>query len=155
MSLKFKHLVDIANLPIVSQPKLNAPNISLTDETLTITNPSTNGNFCSAFKVFVDGVLKLTQTSNTIDLTTVIEDSGTYNITVKCSGTNFEDSADSNSVEYVYSAVPVLSYFGTPTALSVARSSLAATTVGNYALFGGGEANSEGDESRVDAYIVQ
>ena len=81
MSLKFKHLVDIANLPSVSQPKLNAPNISLTDETLTITNPSTNGNFCSAFKVFVDGVLKLTQTSNTVDLTTgLVESSFFFNL---------------------------------------------------------------------------
>ena len=153
MSLKFKHFADIANLPIVSQPKLNAPNISITDETLTITNPSTNGNFCSAFKVFVDGVLKLTQTSNTVDLTTVIEDSGTYNITVKCSGTNFEDSADSNSVEYVYSASQVLSYFGTATALSVARNILSATTVGNYALFGGGSGSNRNSDV-VDVYTV-
>ncbi len=37
----------------------------------------------------------------------------------------------------------------TPTALSVARSYLAATTVGNYALFGGGEY-----DATVDAYYV-
>ena len=42
----------------------------------------------------------------------------------------------------------------TPTALSVARSSLAAASVGNYALFGGGYNRSSGNSSTVDAYIV-
>ena len=41
-----------------------------------------------------------------------------------------------------------LSYYGTIDALSVARNSLAATTVGDYALFGGGYPAS----SVVDAY---
>ena len=41
-----------------------------------------------------------------------------------------------------------LSYYGTIDALSVARNGLAATTVGDYALFGGGT----GPSDRVDAY---
>ena len=44
-----------------------------------------------------------------------------------------------------------LAYYGTITALSVARRSLAAATVGNYALFGGGYSNS-GYSDAVDAY---
>ena len=40
-----------------------------------------------------------------------------------------------------------------PTALSEARRNLAATSVGNYALFGGGD-NGSGDRSTVDAYMV-
>ena len=43
----------------------------------------------------------------------------------------------------------VLTYYGTATPLSQGRSSLAATTVGNYALFGGG-----GSDSVVDAYNI-
>lgn len=47
-----------------------------------------------------------------------------------------------------------LRYYGRATALSVRRSDLAATTVGNYALFGGGIAASSSGESSniVDAY---
>lgn len=41
-------------------------------------------------------------------------------------------------------------YYGTVTALSKARSNLAATSVGNYALFGGGDYDSD----VVDAYMV-
>ena len=44
-----------------------------------------------------------------------------------------------------------LSYYGTIDALSVARRYLAATTVGDYALFGGGYTGSA-YSSRVDAY---
>ena len=43
-----------------------------------------------------------------------------------------------------------LSYYGTITPLSQARASLAATTVGGYALFGGG--SDSGRTSVVDAY---
>ena len=44
-----------------------------------------------------------------------------------------------------------LSYYGTATALSQARSGLASTTVGNYALFGGGKITTT-NFSTVDAY---
>ncbi|MGI6029754.1 MAG: hypothetical protein ACOX81_10180 [Candidatus Heteroscillospira sp.] len=44
-----------------------------------------------------------------------------------------------------------LAYYGTITGLSVARKSLAATTVGNYALFGGGNSGSSAVKT-VDAY---
>ena len=41
-----------------------------------------------------------------------------------------------------------------PTALSVVRGDLAATSVGNYALFGGGFYSSSEGSSTVDAYTV-
>ena len=51
---------------------------------------------------------------------------------------------------------PNLSYQGTATGLSVARERLAATTVGNYALFGGGcvSTDSDGATSNVDVYKI-
>ena len=50
-----------------------------------------------------------------------------------------------------YSADQKLSYYGTVTGLSQARNFLAATTVGNYGLFGGGTAR-DSNLSTVDAY---
>ena len=46
----------------------------------------------------------------------------------------------------------VLSYYGTVTSLSVARSNMATATVGNYALFGGGGTDYPDYKSTVDAY---
>ena len=45
----------------------------------------------------------------------------------------------------------VLSYYGTATSLSAARHYLAATSIGNYALFGGGSSDG-GLSNTVDAY---
>ena len=45
-----------------------------------------------------------------------------------------------------------LTYYGTITPLSVARQQLAATTVGNYALFGGGSDPNSDNYATVDAY---
>ena len=50
-----------------------------------------------------------------------------------------------------WSSDPELAYYGAITGLSVARNELAATTVGNYALFGGGS-DSDNYSATVDAY---
>ena len=47
-----------------------------------------------------------------------------------------------------------LTYYGTVTALSTARYNLAATSVGDYALFGGGYIGSDSVTKVVDAYMV-
>ena len=52
-----------------------------------------------------------------------------------------------------YSADQKLGYYGTVTALSQARDWLAATSVGNYGLFGGG-GNKGSVVSTVDVYTV-
>lgn len=93
----------IVNVPSV-QPTLNAPTISLSGSTITITNPSSNGNFVTSYKVFNGATLLATVTSTTVDLSAYITTGGTYTITVKASGTNFNDSASSNSVTYTISS---------------------------------------------------
>ena len=131
------------------QPVMNAPTISLSGRQLTMSNPSTNGNFFSKFKVFVDNTLKSSQTEKTIDLYTYFDENGTYNLSAKCAGTNFQDSESSNAINYTkFTPTGGVVWNGNATQLSKARYGLAATTVGNYALFGGGYVYS----SVVDAY---
>ena len=89
------------NIPL---PTLNAPTISLSNSTVTITNPVTNGSFVSGYDVYKNGTLLTSITLATVDLSTLITDSGTYTITVKAKGTNFNESAASNSVEYTVSS---------------------------------------------------
>lgn len=87
-----------------SQPTLNAPTIAINDKTLTITNPASNGNFVTKFKVFSNGTA-LTEavikgSTTTVDLSTLLTEVGTYSITAKASAANFNDSAASNAVSY-------------------------------------------------------
>lgn len=84
----------------VPSPTLNAPTISLSGSTLTITNPATNGSFVSGYDVYKNGTLLTSITLATVDLSTLITDSGTYTITVKAKGTNFNESPRSNEVNY-------------------------------------------------------
>ena len=100
------------NVPL---PTLNAPTISLSNSTVTITNPVTNGSFVSGYDVYKDGTLLTSITLATVDLSTLITDSGTYTITVKAKGTNFNESVASNLVSYV---VQSISYEVTITQLS-------------------------------------
>lgn len=87
-----------------SQPTLNAPTIAINDKTLTITNPASNGNFVTKFKVFSNGTA-LTEavikgSTTTVDLSTLLTEVGTYSITAKASAANFNDSVASNAVSY-------------------------------------------------------
>lgn len=86
-------------------PTLNAPTISLSGSTLTITNPATNGSFVSGYDVYKNGTLLTSTDLLTVDLSTLITDSGTYTIIVKAKGTNFNESVASNSVTYTVSSV--------------------------------------------------
>ena len=113
----------------VELPTLNAPTISLNNSTLTITNPATNGNFATNFKVYKGSTL-LTSTANTsIDLSNLITEHGTYTITVRASGTNFNDSAASNSVSYTVT-LPTLS---TPTISLVSGTTIQIDTIDDNA----------------------
>lgn len=113
----------------VELPTLNAPTISLNGATLTITNPATNGNFATNFKVYKGSTL-LTSTANTsIDLSSLITELGTYAITVRASGTNFNDSAASNSVSYTVT-LPTLS---TPTISLVSGTTIQIDTIDDNA----------------------
>lgn len=91
-----------------SQPTLNAPTIAINDKTLTITNPASNGNFVTKFKVFSNGTTLTEATikgsTTTVDLSTLLTEVGTYSITAKASAANFNDSAASGAVEYIVQA---------------------------------------------------
>ena len=83
-----------------AKPTLNAPSISLSGTTLTITNPASNGNFVTSYTLYNGSTVITTTTSKTINLSDYIKTAGTYTLTVKAKGTNFNDSASSNSVTY-------------------------------------------------------
>ena len=91
-----------------SQPTLNAPTIAINDKTLTITNPASNGNFVTKFKVFSNGTALTEATikgsTTTVDLSTLLTTAGTYSITAKASAANFNDSVASSTVEYIVQA---------------------------------------------------
>lgn len=93
------------------QPTLNAPSISLSGTTLTITNPSSNGSFVTSYTLYNGSTVITTTTSKTINLSDYIKTAGTYTLTVKAKGTNFNDSASSNSVTYTLKSqiTPVIS----------------------------------------------
>lgn len=107
------------------QPTLNAPTISLSDSTLTITNPATNGNFATAYKVYDGETLVATVTTTTVDLSAYITTAGTHTITVKAAGANFVDSAASNSQSFVV----IARYSITPTLTNVTAASGNATDI--------------------------
>lgn len=86
------------------KPTLNAPTIAINDKTLTITNPATNGNFVTSYRIFNGSAELAVVTSKTVDLSTLLTISGTYSITVKASAPNFNNSAASNSVSYKVAA---------------------------------------------------
>lgn len=97
------------------KPTLNAPTISLNGSTLSMTNPETNGNFASSFKVYDGSILLKTLffpegvIQKTVDLSTLITSAGNHTITVKTSGTNFNDSTASNTVTYRVLSTPTIS----------------------------------------------
>ncbi len=100
----------VVNVPS-DKPTLNAPSISLSGTTLTITNPASNGNFVTSYTLY-NGSTEITTTADkTINLSDYINTAGTYTLTVKAKGTNFNDSASSNSVTYTLQSqiTPVIS----------------------------------------------
>lgn len=83
-------------------PQLHAPTISIVEDTLTITNPDTNGDFVTAFGGYANGVSvgAIPVSSNPLDLTSLGFPAGDYTLTATCKGTNFLDSEQSNSLAY-------------------------------------------------------
>lgn len=115
------------------KPTLNAPTISLSNSTLTITNPATNGNFVTSYRIFNGSAELAVVTSTTVNLSTLLTDSGTYSITVKASAPNFNNSAASNAVEYVVQAAQKYTIAVTNTGnqdITFAQNGKTLTTVG-------------------------
>lgn len=92
------------------KPTLNAPAIALSGSNITITD-NLNGNFVTSYTLYNGSTVITTTTSKTIDLSTYITTAGTYTLTVKAKGTNFNESASSNSVTYTLKSqtTPVIS----------------------------------------------
>lgn len=98
-------LIPIDDMPtrissLGEKPTLNAVIISLDDKTLTITNPTTNGNFVESYDIYSGDTLIYNTISVSIDLSTLFTEDGTYTIKAKAKGNNFKDSAFSDSVTY-------------------------------------------------------
>ena len=83
-------------------PQLHAPTISIVEDTLTITNPDTNGDFVTAFGGYANGVSvgAIPVSANPLDLTSLGFPAGDYTLTATCKGTNFAESEQSNSLAY-------------------------------------------------------
>ena len=73
---------------------------------------------------------------------------GEHVITIKTKATGYVDSAFSNSVTAIKPHTPVLTYYGLGTELSEVKFQLGSASVGNYALFAGGNYGLDS----VDAY---
>ena len=100
----------VVNVPS-DKPTLNAPSISLSGTTLTITNPASNGSFVTSYTLYNGSTVITTTTDKTINLSTYITTAGTYTLTVKAKGTNFNTSPESNAVTYTLKSqtTPVIS----------------------------------------------
>ena len=107
------------------QPQLNAPTISVSSNAqgqslIAISNPSTNGNFVTKYKIYLDGTF-LRETTSTSG--NAVTDLGSHSVTVTACGTDFEDSAASNAVTVNNYAITVsttdcVAVVGNPTQIS-------------------------------------
>ena len=78
------------------QPTLNAPTISRSGDTISISNSSTNGGFVEKYKVYNGDTLLHEQTSTSFSLIGL--GAGTYALSVTACGTDFIDSEKSNVI---------------------------------------------------------
>ena len=87
-----------------AQPQLNAPTISITNDTLTITPNKNNGNFVTGYNVYVDpgtGYMLFGQVTTLVnDLTQYQVPPGDYKIKITAAGENFIESDYSNELNY-------------------------------------------------------
>ena len=85
-----------------AQPQLYAPTISISGRTLTITPNSNNGTFGDNFVLYdgADVVVTVPKSTTTINLDTYFSTAGSHSLSVKMTGTKFEDSNASNALSY-------------------------------------------------------
>ncbi len=87
-------------------PKLNAPTIARSADTITITNPNTNGNFNKSFNIYSNGELAFNQTGTTFSLIGKFEAEKDYTIEASCINPLMEESSKSTSINFsVFSIV--------------------------------------------------
>lgn len=149
-----KTLSEVTVITAVESEKatLNAPTISLSNSTLTITNPATNGNFVTSYRIFNGSAELAVVTSTTVNLSTLLTDSGTYSITVKASAPNFNNSAASNAVEYVVQAAQKYTITVTNTGnydITFTQNGVTLTTVAGSGSGGSGSGSFEAEAGTV------
>ena len=81
-------------------PTLNVPSISRSSDTITITNPSTNGNFNKGFNVYFGGELAFYQTGTTFSLISKFEAEKDYSIEATCVNPLMNESGKSGSIVF-------------------------------------------------------
>lgn len=136
----------------VDLPKLNSPTVKLNGRELTITNPSTNGNFSNRFKIFANGILKSESNTTSYDLYTYFDEDGTYSLEAKCAGDKFEDSSGSGAVSFTKHTPQngvVWSRYAEPLSFSRGSDTVAARTE-NHIMFMWGSPG--GNNRQVDLY---
>lgn len=77
-------------------PALHAPAISRSGNTVTISDPSSNGSYVTKYKIYNGNALLREQTAASFSLTGL--GAGTYALSVSACGTDFEDSPKSNVI---------------------------------------------------------
>lgn len=98
-----------AEVNVSEQPTLNAVSITQNGDNLSITNPASNGNFVSGYKIYEGADLIYTTSLTLFNLMSL--DVGAHAITVKAAGTNFKDSPASNEVSVsIYSITRSLTH---------------------------------------------
>ena len=83
------------------KPILHEPTVSIEDGTLTITPNANNGVYAEGYKIYADETLLTTTPEMEIELGLLLNEPGTYDITVAAYGTSFTDSPTTEAVEFV------------------------------------------------------
>lgn len=106
-SLKLTNITSNVSFTVTADGALTAPTISISGNTLLITDNS--GKTGNSYEIYVNDSLKLTATSTSVMMDSLNLGVGTHTIKVKAKNTNYITSAFSNSATWkVYSITPTL-----------------------------------------------
>lgn len=93
-------------------PTLNTPSISRSGDTITITNPSTNGNFNKGFNIYSGEDVAFYQTGTTFSLIGKFAAEQNYIIQATCVNPLMNESGKSGSISFsIYSIIKVFDEF--------------------------------------------
>ena len=117
---------DIATIPQTggTQPTLHAPTITRSGNKISVSNPSTNGNYAAGFKIY-DGDTYVDYRASQSQFYVTSLGVGSYSLSVALYGTNFNDSPKSNVIN--------------ASVYTIARSLTNLTTTDNTSLISDGE----------------
>lgn len=108
-------------------PQLNKLTFARNKETVNITNPSTNGNFVSKYRIYNSGTLLKETTSTSLTLTSLGK--GDYELTATAVGNNFKESEPTSAIKVsVYSISQGLTNLTSSNTATLISSTLTWTT---------------------------